>query len=91
MERLLLRLAKKWTAGHDIEAALTEAKACNIKGQKAILNYLGEDYTDEEKISQTIKEYSTLLERLCEDKIKLKGVYLLNPHNLDYQSVMICA
>lgn len=80
MERLLFRLAKKWTAGHDIEAALTAAKACNIKGQKAILNYLGEDYTDEEKISQTIKEYSTLLERVYENKIE--GCISVKPSQL---------
>lgn len=64
MERLLLRLVKKWAAGDDMEDALTAAKSCNMKGQKVILNYLGEDYTEEERINRTMKEYSNLLERL---------------------------
>jgi hypothetical protein len=51
MERLLLPLAKKWAAGIDMEDALFEAKNCNTKGQKAILNCLGEDYTEQERIN----------------------------------------
>jgi proline dehydrogenase len=70
MEWLLLRLAKKWSAGIDMEDALLAAKNCNIKGQKAILNCLGEDYTEEERITQSVKEYSTLLKRLYSDEIE---------------------
>jgi proline dehydrogenase len=69
MERLLMRLVKKWAAGQDIEDALIAAKSCNMKGQKAILNYLGEDHTEEGKINRTTKEYSALLERLHADQI----------------------
>lgn len=80
MERLLLNLAKKWAAGDDMEDALMAAKNCNMKGQKAILNCLGEDYTDEERINQTIKEYSTLLERLYLSKIE--GCVSIKPSQL---------
>jgi proline dehydrogenase len=80
MERLLLNLAKKWAAGDDMEDALIAAKSCNMKGQKAILNCLGEDYTDEERINQTIKEYSTLLERLCLSKVE--GCISIKPSQL---------
>jgi proline dehydrogenase len=69
MERLLMRLVKKWAAGQDMEDALIVAKSCNMKGQKAILNYLGEDETEEEKINRTTKEYSDLLERLHANQI----------------------
>src|SRR5919198_3375046 len=69
MERLLTRLVKKWAAGQDMEGALIAAKSCNIKGQKAILNYLGEDNIEEERINQTTKEYSALLERLHTEQI----------------------
>jgi len=69
MERLLTRLVKKWAAGRDMEDALSAAKSCNMKGQKAILNYLGEDNTEEERINRTTKEYSDLLERLHADQI----------------------
>ena len=64
MERLLVRFVKKWAAGRNMEDALIAAKSCNMKGQKAILNYLGEDNIEEEKINRTTKEYSDLLERL---------------------------
>jgi len=47
-----------------MEEALIAAKSCNMKGQKVILNYLGEDYTEEERINRAFKEYSNLLERL---------------------------
>jgi proline dehydrogenase len=69
MERLLVKLAKKWAAGQDIEDALIAAKSCNMKGQKAILNYLGEDNTEEGNINRTTKEYSDLLDRLHADQI----------------------
>jgi proline dehydrogenase len=69
MERLLTRLVKKWAAGQDMEDALIAAKSCNMKGQKAILNYLGEDNTEEERINRTTKEYSDLLELLHAEQI----------------------
>jgi proline dehydrogenase len=69
MERLLLRLVKKWTAGDDVEDALMAAKNSNMKGQKAIINYLGEDHTEVERIRRNMKEYSILLERFHSDKI----------------------
>lgn len=80
MERLLLRLVKKWAAGGDIEDALIAAKNCNMKGQKAILNYLGEDLTEEERINRTIKEYSNLLERLYLSQIE--GCISVKPSQL---------
>jgi proline dehydrogenase len=69
MERLLTRLVKKWAAGQDMEDALIAAKSCNMKGQKAILNYLDEDNIEEEKINRTTKEYSDLLEQLHTEQI----------------------
>ena len=64
LEQFLLRMAKKWSAGINMEDALLAAQDCNVNGYRAILNYLGEDLTDDERISRTVKEYSTLLERL---------------------------
>ena len=80
MEWLLLRLAQKWSAGIDMEDALLAAKNCNIKGQKAILNCLGEDYTEEERITQSVKEYSTLLKRLYSDEVE--GCISIKPSQL---------
>ena len=69
MERLLLRLVKKWTAGENMEDALMAARSSNMKGHKAIINYLGEGHSEVEKIRRNTKEYSILLERLYSDKI----------------------
>lgn len=80
MEPLLLRLVKKWSAGDDIEDALIAAKSCNMKGQKAILNYLGEDYTEEEIINRAIKEYYNLLEGLYLGQIE--GCISVKPSQL---------
>jgi proline dehydrogenase len=80
MEPLLLRLVKKWAAGKDMEDALIVAKSSNMKGQKAILNYLGEDYTEEERINGAIKEYSNLLERLSLGQIE--GCISIKPSQL---------
>ena len=80
MEPLLLRLVKKWAAGDDMEDALIAAKSCNMKGQKVILNYLGEDYTEEERIDRAIKEYSNLLERLYLGQIE--GCISVKPSQL---------
>ena len=86
MERLLLNLAKKWAAGDDMEDALIATKSCNMKGQKAILNCLGEDYTDEERINQTIKEHSTLLERLYLSKVE--GCVSIKPSQLELSHLL---
>ncbi|MGB7953487.1 MAG: proline dehydrogenase family protein [Candidatus Nitrosopolaris sp.] len=63
-----------------MEDALIAAKNCNMKGQKAILNYLGEDLTEEERINRTIKEYSNLLERLYLSQIE--GCISVKPSQL---------
>jgi proline dehydrogenase len=69
MERLLISLVKRWAAGSTVEDAIVAAKNCNLRGQRAILNRLGEEYIEEGKINQAMKEYSKLLERLCLDNI----------------------
>ena len=67
---MLLSLAKKWSAGAEINDVLAAAKNCNSKGHEAILNCLGEDYTEEEKINLSVREYCTLLQRLNAEKIE---------------------
>ena len=52
-----------------MQHAINAAEKPNMKGQKAILNYLGEDHTEEERIDRTTKEYADLLERLHADQI----------------------
>jgi proline dehydrogenase len=80
VERLLLKLIKKWAAGTNIEEAIAAAKICNSNGRKAILNYLGEDYTEDDKINRTLKEYYDLIERLSSDHIE--GCISVKPSQL---------
>ena len=70
MERLLVSLVKRWAAGSSMEDAIMAAKSCNLRGQKVILNRLGEEYTEEIKINQVMEEYSNLLRRLYLEKIE---------------------
>ena len=80
MERLLLRLVKKWAAGQDMKDALIVAKECNMKGQRAILNYLGEEHIEEERINRTTEEYSNLLDQLHAHQID--GCISIKPSQL---------
>jgi proline dehydrogenase len=71
---------KKWAAGQDMKDALIVAKECNMKGQRAILNYLGEEYIEEERINRTTEEYSNLLDRLHAHQID--GCISIKPSQL---------
>ena len=64
VERLLFRVARKWIAGYDKQAALACAEEANRKGMEAILNFLGEDTTDPANISTTVDEYLGLLDAI---------------------------
>src|SRR5581483_6791691 len=64
MERLLVSLVKRWAAGSSVEDAIVAAKNCNLTGQRVILNRLGEEYTEKNKINQVMEEYSEILRRL---------------------------
>jgi proline dehydrogenase len=71
---------KKWAAGQDMKDALIVAKECNMKGQRAILNYLGEEYIEEERINRTTEEYSNLLDQLHAHQID--GCISIKPSQL---------
>jgi proline dehydrogenase len=70
MERLLMSLVKKWAAGSSMEDAIVAAKNCNLRGQRVILNCLGEEYTEENKVNQVMEEYSSLLGRLYLENVE---------------------
>jgi proline dehydrogenase len=64
LERLLFKVSKRWIAGYCHTDAISEAVKSNQKGMSAILNYLGEGYTQESEIDKSVKEYLTLLNLL---------------------------
>ncbi|MCL5433352.1 MAG: proline dehydrogenase family protein [Candidatus Marsarchaeota archaeon] len=62
-------IAGRWIAGSNIDDVLEEAKAINKHNISAILNYLGEDITDENKIAETINVYKDLIDKIYEKRI----------------------
>jgi len=64
LERFLFKIARNWVSGNTNEDALSSARISNGKGISAILNFLGEDTTDEKVIQQTVNEYIMLLDLL---------------------------
>jgi proline dehydrogenase len=64
LERFLFKIARNWVSGNTHEDALSSARISNGKGISAIVNFLGEDTTDERVIHQTVNEYIMLLDLL---------------------------
>ena len=64
LEKFLFKIARKWVSGNTYKDALSSARTSNSKGISAILNFLGEDTTDELVIQQTVREYMMLLDLL---------------------------
>jgi proline dehydrogenase len=64
LERMLFKVSKRWIAGYSNIDAISEASKSNQKGMSAILNYLGEEYTQESETDKSVKEYLTLLNLL---------------------------
>jgi proline dehydrogenase len=69
LERFLSKIARNWISGDTYEGALSSARISNGNGISAILNFLGEDTTDEQVIQQTVNEYIMLLELLESNSI----------------------
>ena len=69
LERFLFKIARNWISGNTYEDAVSSARISNGKGMSAILNFLGEDTTDERVIQQTVNEYIMLLDLLESNSI----------------------
>ncbi|MGH9979767.1 MAG: proline dehydrogenase family protein, partial [Nitrososphaeraceae archaeon] len=77
LKRFLFKIARNWVSGNTYKDALTSAKISNDKGISAILNFLGEDTTDERIILQTVNEYIMLLNLL--ESNSLDGCISIKP------------
>ena len=69
LEKMLFKVSKRWIAGHSKIEAISEARKSNKSGMFAILNYLGEGYTEKSQIERSVLEYFTLLDLLKINKI----------------------
>jgi proline dehydrogenase len=59
-EALLFKIAKRWISGTAMNDALEAAKSVNGRGMGAILNYLGEEVTDQSRAEKHAGEYLKL-------------------------------
>lgn len=64
LEKMLFKVSKRWIAGHSNSEAISEARKSNKFGMSAILNYLGEGFTEKSQIDSTVLEYFNLLNLL---------------------------
>ena len=69
-EVLLLRLAKHWISGVDLDSALADAKKANSKGMGVVVNFLGEEITDPAIAESHAGEYLRLQQRISEEGIR---------------------
>jgi proline dehydrogenase len=70
LEKMLFKVSKRWIAGHSNVDAISEARKSNNHGMSAILNYLGEGYTEKSQVDRSVLEYFTLLDLLKTNDIK---------------------
>jgi len=77
MEKFLLKFAKQWIAGDDIEDALISAKEAYKNGRHAIINKLGEYHKTKDPIEKTIIEYDKIISSFR--KWKVRGAISVKP------------
>jgi proline dehydrogenase len=65
----LIPLVKRWVAGKTLDEALIVARQANMKGYYVVLNYLGEEITDEKQIRHTVLEYKKIIDVIRREKI----------------------
>ena len=66
---LLLRVARRWIAGTDMDSALADAKQANSRGFGVVMNYLGEDVTDRAVADSHRQQYLKLQEAIASSGI----------------------
>jgi len=77
---LLLKVARRWIAGVDMESALSDAKKANSRGFGVILNFLGEDVTEQSVADAHLEEYLKLQQAL--DSNGIQGFASFKPTQL---------
>ena len=64
LDSIGLVIAKKWIAGTKIEDAIKQSNKLNSLGEKAMINYLGEELTEGAKINDNVKTYLSVLKQM---------------------------
>ena len=68
-ELLLLRVARRWIAGVDLETAMKDAQAANKKGIGVVVNFLGEEIKDAATADVQVQEYLKLQNSIASNSI----------------------
>ena len=58
-------LAGRWIAGTRIRDAVARAEELNARGESAVLNYLGEDFTEKWEIAEAVSKYQRLIREIA--------------------------
>ena len=69
-ELFLLRLAKRWISGVDLDSAIADAKKANARGMGAVVNFLGEEIKDPATAESHAAEYARLQQRISEEGVR---------------------
>jgi proline dehydrogenase len=69
-ELVLLRLAKRWISGVDLDSAIADAKKANSRGMGVVVNFLGEEIKDPATAEAHAGEYLKLQQRLSDEGIR---------------------
>ena len=64
LERIFLKVAKRWISGTDADSALDDARKANGRGMSAVINFLGEDVTDQSVAEANLLEYLKMQEAI---------------------------
>ena len=67
---LLIRFAGQWVAGETLEDAVRYTKDANARGIDAVLNLLGEHYTEKGPVDNTLKEYLRILDAIEGERVR---------------------
>ena len=68
-ELFLLRVARRWIAGVDLDTAMKDAKAANAKGIGVVVNFLGEEIKDAATSDAQVQEYLNLQNAIATNSI----------------------
>ncbi len=78
--RLGLPVARKWIGGITIDEVIKESHRLNHLVERVMINYLGEDLIDDEKIVKNVDTYIKLLAQMHKNRIK--GCIAIKPTQL---------
>jgi proline dehydrogenase len=69
-EKVVLPVAKRWISGVDLNAALEDAKGTNSRGMGVVMNFLGEEITDQGAADAQVDEYLRLQQALADGAVR---------------------